>query len=483
MYIKTLVKTIFTMMIICWGTQLQAQTEDSCFAKAPAEVGVGQQFKYIISSTGRGEVVSTDFGKFEFVSGPSVGSSTSISINNGSVQQQTTYTYTYYLSAPKEGNFTIPGVSLSINGRIYRSNMVEVRVTKTPKSQPQEEQQADNWFHFEWPDFQMPDMDSFSFEWPFQNQQRPKFPNEQQPKSQPDKSSKAPAKIGKEDMMLKAITTTLEAYQGEAVVVTHKLYVKEDISGYSIERASFGGSNDLWMDPLELSRQEKSTETVNGKTYTVFTIKQTAVYPTKTGKIVIPKLNVILAIRVPATSRDPFWGMFQTYQTQTVQLTSNELTVKVKALPGARNDGKTEVVGNFNITSNISKTDAYANEPITFTVTVSGNGNLHHVSNEDFNIDFPADCDVTYPKVISHISAKGDIVSGTKTFRFTIIPRMEGSYLIPGVKYTYYDYDSGSYKTLTTQDYQLEIQPARTRENPYNDTESKPKSKVKTYKI
>ncbi len=460
-----------------------AQTEDSCYAKAPSEVGVDQQFKYTITSTGRGEVVSTDFGKFEFVSGPSVGSSTSISINNGSVQQQTTYTYTYYLSAPKEGNFTIPGVSLSINGRIYRSNMVEVRVTKTPKSQPQEEQQADNWFHFEWPDFQMPDMDSFSFEWPFQNQQRPQFPNGQQPKSQPDKSAKAPAKIGKEDMMLKAITTTLEAYQGEAVVVTHKLYVKEDISGYSIERASFGGSNDLWMDPLELSRQEKSTETVNGKTYTVFTIKQTAVYPTKTGKIVIPKLNVILAIRVPATSRDPFWGMFQTYQTQTVQLTSNELTVKVKALPGARNDGKTEVVGNFNITSNISKTEAYANEPITFTVTVSGNGNLHHVSDEDFNIDFPADCDVTYPKVISHISAKGDIVSGTKTFRFTIIPRMEGSYLIPGVKYTYYDYDSGSYKTLTTQDYQLEIQPARTRENPYNDTESKPKSKVKTYKI
>ena len=89
----------------------------------------------------------------------------------------------------------------------------------------------------------------------------------------------------------------------------------------------------------------------------------------------------------------------------------SSLTVKVKALPGARNDGKTEVVGNFNITSNISKTEAYANEPITFTVTVSGNGNLHHVSDEDFNIDFPADCDVTYPKVISHISAKGDIVT------------------------------------------------------------------------
>ena len=151
MYIKTLVKTIFTAMIFCWAMQLQAQTEDSCFAKAPAEVGVGQQFKYTISSTGRGEVVSTDFGKFEFVSGPSVGSSTSISINNGSVQQQTTYTYTYYLSATKEGSFTIPGVSLSINGRICRSNMVEVRVVKTPKSQPQEEQQADNWFHFEWP--------------------------------------------------------------------------------------------------------------------------------------------------------------------------------------------------------------------------------------------------------------------------------------------------------------------------------------------
>lgn len=462
---------------------VQAQSEDTCYAQAPSEVGVDQQFRYTVTTTAKGEVVSTDFGKFEYISGPSFGSSTSISINNGSVHQQTTYTYTYYLQANKEGNFVIPGVTISIDGRIHKTDYVSVQVVKTPKAQPKEDQQADNWFHFEWPDFQMPDMESYHFEWPFGNQQqRQPSENQQQPKSSKEKSA-TNAKIGKDDMFLKASTTTMEAFQGEAVVVTHKLYVKEDISGYSIERASFGSTSDLWLDPLELKNQEHTTETINGKTYSVFTVKQTAAYPTQTGKIVIPKMNLTLLIRVPATSRDPFWGMFQTYKSQTVQLTSNDLTIKVKSLPGAHSAEKTEVVGNFTMTANLNKTEVRANEPLTYTISVSGNGNLHHVSNEQFNIDFPSDCDVTYPRVISHISAQGDLVSGTKTFKYTIIPRVEGTYLIPGVTYTYYDYDSGSYKTLTTQDYQIEVKPSRKTETPQEDCEGKPKNNVKTYKI
>lgn len=461
---------LFSIIILCGTTlicgMVNAQSEDSCYAKAPSEVAVGQQFKYTVTTSEQGEILTTDFGKFEIISGPSVGSSTSISMVNGKVDQSTTYTYTYYLSATKEGTFTIPGVTISIGGRVIKSNFVIVSVVKAPKSQPQEEpQQSDSWFHFDFP------------QWPGMPQQ---------PQTQPQQKSKSDKaqiddKIGKDDMFIKAVSTKLEAFQGEAIVVTHKLYIKNQNNGYSIERAIFDQSDEFWANALELDHRDQTTETVNGKSYTVYTIKQTAFYPCKTGKLVIPKLNLTLRIRVPATVKDPFWGTYSTFRNKDITLTSNDIPVKVKALPNAHST-ETEVVGNFTISSSLSKTEAHTNEPITLTITISGTGNLHHISADDLNIEFPTDCDVTYPRISGHITAKGDIVSGSKTFKYTIIPRSEGTFLIPNATYNYYNYESGSYKTITSQDYQIEVTPGKQQVFPSEEPEKKHKP-AKTYKI
>ena len=457
-------------ILILFVSFAQAQSEESCKASAPSEVAVGQQFKYTITTDERGEIISSDFGKFELVSGPSMGSSTSISMTNGKVEQNTTYTYTYYLIGNKEGEFTIPGVTVSIEGRVVKCNYVVVKVVKAPKITQQEERSpSDGWFNWE---FQMPEI-----EWPFGSRVQPQ---NKQDKVQIDD------KIGKDDIFIKAVSSQLEAYQGEAVVVTHKLYVKQEFKRYAIERASFSSTNDMWLEPLDLARASESTETVNGKTYSVFVVKQTAVYPTKTGKLTIPKLTLALRISVPATVKDPFWGSINTTRRKDVTVASNELTLKVKALPGAHSNDKTEVVGNFTISSNMNKTETHVNEPVTLVVTVSGTGNLHHITAEDLGIDFPADCDVTYPRITGHISAKNDIVTGSKTFRYTIIPRSEGTFLIPGATFIYYNYDMGTYKSISSPDYQLEVHPARTNtpsDRQDSDKESKPKSNVKTYKI
>ncbi len=459
-------------ILILFCSVASAQNDESCKASAPAEVAVGQQFKYTVTTEERGEIISSDFGKFEMVSGPSVGSSTSISMINGKVEQNTSYTYTYYLIGNKEGEFTIPGVSISIDGRVVKSNYVIVKVVKAPKIAQQEERTPnDSWFNWE---FQMPEI-----EWPFGSRVQPQ--QKQQDKVQIDD------KIGKDDIFIKASSSQLEAYQGEAVVVTHKLYVKQEYRRYAIERASFANTGDMWLEPLDLSnRATESTETVNGKNYSVFVVKQTAVYPTKTGKLIIPKLTLTLRISVPATVKDPFWGSISTTRRKDVTVTSNDLSLKVKALPGAHSNDKTEVVGNFTISSNLNKTETYANEPITLVVTVSGTGNLHHITAEDLGIDFPADCDVTYPRITGSISAKSDMVTGSKTFRYTIIPRSEGTYLIPGATYTYYNYEMGTYRTISSPDYQIEVHPARRSTAPAvpdSDEEKKPKSNVKTYKI
>jgi len=452
---------------------VSAQTADSCFAKAPAEVAVGQSFKYTVTTSTQGEIISTDFGKFELINGPSIGTSTSITMVNGQVEQKTTYTYTYYLSGNKEGSHAIPGVTLSFDGKLVKSNYVVVNVVKASKyQQPQEEpQQADNWFHFDMP------------QW-FGSQQ----PQQNTPQDRSKSKVEIDDKVSKDDMFLKASVSQYDAYQGEAVVVTHKLYVKQNVNGYSIERASFGQTESFWLDGLQLSaRDQTSTETINGKTYNVYLVKQTAAYPTKTGKLVIPKLNVVLSIRVPATVKDPFWGTYNTYKNKDVELSSNEVTIKVKPLPAAKGT-TTEIVGNFSISSTVNKTTVRVNEPITLTITVSGNGNLHHIIADDLNNNFPADCDVTFPRITGAIGSKANIVTGSKTFKYVIIPRSEGTYIIPGATYTYYNYDTQSYKTISSQDYQIEVVPGKSKNNDTDNGEEplpveKKQTKVKSYKI
>ncbi len=409
---------ILTALFLFGAITMKAQTEEMCVAKAPAEVSVNQQFQYTVTTSEKGTILETDFGKFEFVGGPSMGSSTSISIANGHTEQNTQYTYTYVLMCKREGTFTIPGVSVSVDGKVLRSNAVEVRVVKTAaKQQDNQDDGFSNFFHFDFPDLN-----------PFNNQPS------QQPKS---KSERVEYKdeIKKDDIFVKSEIAQAEAWQGEAVVVTHKLFIKQDIRGYEIARANYAATDALWLDRLDLNYSDESTETIKGVSYHVYTIMQTAAYPLKTGKVTIPKLDLIVRIGVPAVVNNPFWGTMTTTRAKDFHLTSNELSLKVKPLPGARNDGKTEIVGHFDISASISKTEVSANHSVTLTVTVSGNGNLHHIEAKDLNIEFPSDCDITYPRVSQRISAKGNLVSGSKTFQFTLIPRSEGEYFIPGAQF------------------------------------------------
>ena len=161
-------KRIYVLAVIvllcssCKNTK--AQTEITCLAKAPAEVGVNQKFQYTVTTNEKGTVLDFDFGKFEVVSGPSTSSSTSISIQNGKTEQKTEYSYSYILSINKEGTFTIPGGSISVDGKIVETNPVSVKVVKFSKSAQKERDEQGGIFNFQWPD-----MDSFFEASPFSN--------------------------------------------------------------------------------------------------------------------------------------------------------------------------------------------------------------------------------------------------------------------------------------------------------------------------
>lgn len=460
---KKTVLILFCAILFTSCHTTSAQKEVLCEVKVPSEVGTGQQFQYKVITNAKAKILDTDFGKFDLVSGPSTSTSTSISVAGGKTEQKTEYSYVFVLSSNREGTLTIPGVSLSVDGKVMHTDAVVVKVVKSPKQLQKGEapDETDNMFNFQ---FQWPDMDSFFGRRPSGKEDKIDYKDN----------------ISKDDMFVKATVSQSEAYKGEPVVVTYKLFIKKDVRNFEIARANYPATEAAWLEHLDLNYRDESSETVKGETYNVYTIKQTAVYPKKTGKITVPKLDLVLRVGVPAVVNSPFWGKMTTVRAKDFQLTSNEVHLKVKPLPNAMDDNKVDIVGHFDISANASKTEVYAERPVTIAVTISGNGNLHHVESEDIEINFPSEWDKMYPKVSQSVSAKGNLVSGSKTFKYTFIPHAAGEYYVPGAKFTYYDDETMTYKTVSAQDLRIVVKESA---NAPQQNDNSAIKNAKTYKI
>ena len=103
--------------------------------RAPAQVAVGEQFR--LSYT-----VNTDDAKgfragdipdaFDVLMGPSTSQQSSFQMVNGHTSSSSSITYTYILSAKKNGTFTIPAAHVTAGGKSITSNELHIKVSGHP---------------------------------------------------------------------------------------------------------------------------------------------------------------------------------------------------------------------------------------------------------------------------------------------------------------------------------------------------------------
>lgn len=132
-----------------------------------------------------------------------------------------------------------------------------------------------------------------------------------------------------------------------------------------------------------------------------------------------------------------------------------KLTVDVKSLPAGKPTDFSGGVGEFTISSSINSTDVKTNDAITIKLVISGTGNLKLVS--DPEVKFPEDFEVYDPKVDNKFRLTNAGLSGNKVIEYLAIPRNAGTYKIPPIKFSYFDIKSRSYKTLTTEEYVVQV--------------------------
>ena len=402
------------LTMISWAQNLSVQV--------PSRVTVGELFRleYTIHSTTSGESPRLDALPDGLVVayGPSVSQQESYSNVNGHVSTNASTTYTFMLQAEKPGDYTIPPARMNLSGKTIVSNSAHVKA----------EAGSGN------------------------NTGQTKFHNE--PDQGPTMRNEGSA-ITNRDIFIRVNASKTHIYEQEPIVLTYNLCFLPDVRPNGLS----GGSLDVkgcQLQEIELP-DNHTFENINGRNYVVVKCRQYIVYPQMTGRLEVPKVNFKAEVNQRVANVDPMEAFFNggsDYIVRERELVADGLTLQVDSLP-TRPDGFTGAVGKFNISAEIDKEEVRAGEPINLKVVVGGHGNLRLLKQPD--VEFPKDFDKYDAKVTDKTDLTINGVEGEMIFEYLAVPRNQGTYTIPGIKLTYFDTDSRTYKTIETESFNLKV--------------------------
>lgn len=404
-----------TLCLFSMGTAQEKVFKVSC----PSEVAVGQRFQVSFSLETTEKVSDFKvpvFRNANIVFGPSQGQSSSYSNVNGKITRSHTISFTYYLVAPAEGSVVIPSASVSAGGKTYHS---EQRTIKVVKDLPQN---------------------------------NPQIPTGTSRRNTSASSQSTTQTIDESNLFLRAIPSRTKMMKGEEVIVSYRLYTNVGVAECRITRLpAYKG---FWTEDLP-SSDHLGTEVVNGKQYDVFELHRIAAYPQTDGSLTIDPMEIEVNVLTVSRSNSFFDSFFGGgYQKVPKKLKSDKINFTVNPLPTPP-EGFNEAVGDFKITSLIDSSSIRAGEPFTIKYTVSGKGNLQLIN--DLETHFPSDFEVYAPKTSDNLTRGRQGISGSKTFEYILIPRIQGQYTIKPATLTFFNPNTQTYETIASDPYSVGV--------------------------
>ena len=394
----------FTLLLSSFSISVFA--DDVTFtASAPQTVKVGEQFNLILKLKAKGSNFSEpNITDFQVLATPSKLWECIVQRVNDSI----TYyeIYTFVLMADHEGKFTIPAASVQSDGKTYYSNPITIEVV-----QQQEESNA------------------------------------------PDDTTNPDLK--KDDFFVAVSVDKNNLYLGQFLVATIKLYSNTTVY---FEELKYPPFTSFWSSVLEAPQQIKQQrEVVNGQTYSTGILKKVLLMPLQSGELAIESMENTILAKTHVPSNDPFDKFFggKTITTQH-KITSNSVNITVKPLPAGKPTNFSGGVGNFSLNASVDKTEVKTNDTITLKVEVSGEGNLKFINS--IKVDFPRKFNVYDTVTTQNIKTDTNGMSGSVTFDYMFIPRKAGNYRLAPITFSYFDTKSETYKTLTTQEFNIKVE-------------------------
>lgn len=248
----------------------------------------------------------------------------------------------------------------------------------------------------------------------------------------------ASAADGAADDFLLAELSTTKAFVGQQIILDLNLYSTTNvISRNLMQEPSFDG---FYAQPRRQYDGRPRAVIENGREYQRRTLGSLALFPTKSGRIMITPYRMVLgALRYRSNST------FSRRFTEQVPLSTDTIYVDVEELPQPRPAEFSGGVGNYQLQVQADRDQMTTDDALTLRITVTGEGDIERldafppVSEKDWDIYDP---DILQEEFLD--SPTGML--GRKIFEYKVVPKRPGQYTLqPGL--TYFNVDSARYVT------------------------------------
>lgn len=344
------------------------------------------------------------------LAGTSSSHSSSMQIVNGKMTSSVTISYHYQLRPQAVGKYMIPPIRVSIKGKDFITEPISIEITEGSTETLPPSASA--------------------------------FPNEQQNSS--DKLE--------DNLFIVAEISKRNVYRGEPVTVSFKLYTRYTISNLAfLKEPEFNG---FWKETIYRAEYNQfQRERYQGQMFNMMPLISVALFPASTGTITIPALEMSVDVRIEPRS------FFDFGSTKRFTVASKPVSITVKDIPlQNRPEHFNGAIGQYKLNSNISNTALKVGDPFTYTLEITGTGNIAH-------FEQPVLPSVKYlrfhdPEIMT--SVQDDKISGKKTIKYLVIAQEKGTFTIPAIPFTYFDTKTEKYETIFSKSYQLNVEEGTT---------------------
>lgn len=354
------------------------------------------------------------FEGLEVLAGPTTATGHSFQSINGVSSSKSTFTITYVVMGQTAGNITITPAEVMVKGKRYTTKSTPIEVVA--QSAKRDEQAA------------------------------------------AEQGTAVQNQIAQDDILLRLNLSRSNVYQGEPIRASLTLYTRASIAGFEdVKLPSFNG---FWSQELPVDGYRATRQTLDGKVYDSQIIKEYLLYPQQTGTLTIEPADITAVAQVVMrTNRafDPFFGGGSEVYNVPRKLTTGRVNVTVKELPAGAPASFTGAVGSFTMDTQLPSTELKANSAASYTVKISGTGNLTFLQAPKLNL--PSSFELYDVRSTESIRSTTAGTTGYRQFEYPFIARAEGEYDIPAIEFSYFSPEKNAYVTLSSAALTLNVAP------------------------
>lgn len=255
------------------------------------------------------------------------------------------------------------------------------------------------------------------------------------------------ATVGQTNLNIDDIVTgmlqvpTGPVYEGQVIEIAY-LLIGSSRFNVNISSNPEWSPGDLLVEPF--GEPERVTATIKGEDRPGLRYRTRALLR-KTGVLSLASVQQRINIQTGDSS-----GFFMSRaRVEEFLITSNQPVINVSPLPTPAPEGFSGAVGDFTFESTVVPREAKVGDPVTWTVTLSGQGNWPE------GIPLPLrEADVDF-KVITPQSRKqmdeGQLFSGSLTEDVVLVPTRPGAYALGAADFVFFNPGTARYETVSSQ--------------------------------